>query len=124
MMRRGSVPDVGRGPWRSSSSRPGDSRTADQPLTYLPDMPAAGHEERTAMTSTAGRTGQEGLSARVREATRADHDAARSLPYVEALLAGRLPRRAYVDLTAQHFLVYEALEQAAVAMRDDPVAGV
>jgi heme oxygenase len=76
------------------------------------------------MTSTAGRTGHDGLSTRVREATRVDHDAVQGKPYLTGLLTGRLPREAYTALVVQHFLVYEALEQAAIAMRDDPVAGV
>lgn len=76
------------------------------------------------MTSTADRTGHEGLSERLRAATRADHDAAHRTPYVDALITGRLPKSAYAALTAQRFFVYEALEQAAIAMRDDPVAGL
>lgn len=76
------------------------------------------------MASTADRTGHDRLSVRLRETTRADHAEAQSTAYVDALLAGRLPREAYAALAAQHFFVYEALEQAAVAMADDPVAGV
>ncbi|HEX8629699.1 MAG TPA: biliverdin-producing heme oxygenase, partial [Catenuloplanes sp.] len=76
------------------------------------------------MKGTADRTGQGGLSERLRAATRAGEDAARTGTYLDALLAGRLPRPAYAALVAQRFFVYEALEQAAIAMRDDPVAGV
>jgi heme oxygenase len=63
------------------------------------------------------------LSARLRAATRADHDAAQGSGFLDALATGRLPRDAYADLAAQHWYIYEVLEQAALAMVDDPVAG-
>jgi heme oxygenase len=59
------------------------------------------------------------LSVRLRAATRA----ARRSVFLDALAAGRLPFAAYADLAAQHWFVYEALELAAAAMADDPVAG-
>src|ERR687889_777056 len=65
----------------------------------------------------------ERLSARLRAATRADHDVAQGSGFLDALAGGRLPRDAYADLAAQHWFVYETLEQAALAMIDDPVAG-
>jgi heme oxygenase len=63
------------------------------------------------------------LSARLRAGTRADRDAAGRSAYLDALAAGRLPWEAYADLAAQHFFIYESLEQATAAMADDPVAG-
>jgi heme oxygenase len=63
------------------------------------------------------------LSVRLRTGTRADHDAAQSSGFLDALAGGRLPREAYADLAAQHWFVYETLERAALAMIDDPVAG-
>jgi heme oxygenase len=63
------------------------------------------------------------LSARVRAGTSADHDAAQGSGFLDALAAGRLPRDAYVDLAAQHWFIYSALESAAVPMAADPVAG-
>jgi len=63
------------------------------------------------------------LSVRVRTGTRGDHDAAQGSGYLDALASGRLPREAYADLAAQHWFIYEALEQAAAAMAGDPVAG-
>src|SRR5919112_240180 len=63
------------------------------------------------------------LSARLRAATRADHDAAQGSGFLDALAAGRLPREAYADLAVQHWFIYETLEQAALTMLDDPVAG-
>lgn len=63
------------------------------------------------------------LSARLRAATRTDHDAAQGSGFLDALAAGRLPRDAYADLAAQHWFIYQTLEEAALAMSGDPVAG-
>lgn len=76
------------------------------------------------MTSTAGPTGAEALSVRLRLGTRVEHDAVQSVDFLDRLMAGVLPRGAYTDLVAQHFFIYESLESAALAMADDPVAGV
>lgn len=65
----------------------------------------------------------EPLSVRLRAETRAAHDAAQRSGFLGSLAAGHLPFAAYADLTAQHWFVYEALELAASAMADDPVAG-
>jgi heme oxygenase (biliverdin-producing, ferredoxin) len=63
------------------------------------------------------------LSVRVRTGTRSDHDAAQGSGFLDRLASGSLPRAAYADLATQHWFIYETLEQAAVAMADDPVAG-
>jgi heme oxygenase len=63
------------------------------------------------------------LSVRLRSGTRSDHDAAQGSGFLDALAAGTLPRQAYADLAAQHWFIYETLEQAAEAMATDPVAG-
>jgi heme oxygenase len=65
----------------------------------------------------------ERLSVRLRSGTRLDHDAAQGSGFLDALAAGTLPRQAYADLAAQHWFIYETLEQAAGAMAADPVAG-
>ena len=65
----------------------------------------------------------ERLSVRLRSGTRLEHDAAQGSGFLDALTAGTLPRQAYADLTAQHWFIYQTLEQAAEAMADDPVAG-
>ena len=76
------------------------------------------------MTGTVDRAGPERLSVRLHRGTEAEHEAAQHTRFVADLLAGRLPRQEYAALTAQHFFIYESLESAAVAMADDPVAGV
>jgi heme oxygenase len=63
------------------------------------------------------------LSVRLRTSTRSEHDAAQGSGFLDALAAGTLPREAYADLAAQHWFIYETLEQAATAMADDPIAG-
>ncbi|HET6529234.1 MAG TPA: biliverdin-producing heme oxygenase [Actinoplanes sp.] len=73
--------------------------------------------------SVADPPGTDRLSARLRAETRADHNAAQGSGFLDGLAAGRLPAAAYADLVAQHYVIYETLEQAALAMVDDPVAG-
>ncbi|WBB95972.1 MULTISPECIES: biliverdin-producing heme oxygenase [unclassified Solwaraspora] len=63
------------------------------------------------------------FSARLRAASWQDHQAAESQRYVSALVAGELPRQRYADLVAQHHFIYQVLEEAADAMREDPLAG-
>jgi heme oxygenase (biliverdin-producing, ferredoxin) len=63
------------------------------------------------------------LSVRLREGTRAEHEAAQGSGFLDALAAGRLPLKAYADLAAQHWFVYESLELAGATMAHDPVAG-
>jgi heme oxygenase len=59
------------------------------------------------------------LSALLREGTRADHAAAETERFIEQLMSGVLTRDAYADLAAQQLAVYEALEEASGAVRDD-----
>ncbi|MFI5492476.1 heme oxygenase (biliverdin-producing) [Actinoplanes sp. NPDC051859] len=63
------------------------------------------------------------LSVRLRTGTRSEHDDAQGSGFLDRLAAGTLPREAYADLAAQHWFIYETLEQAAAAMAADPVAG-
>ena len=71
------------------------------------------------LAESAGET----LSVRLRSGTRLDHDAAQGSGFLDRLAAGMLPREAYADLAAQHWFIYETLEQAAGTMAADPVAG-
>ncbi|MEU7935464.1 heme oxygenase (biliverdin-producing) [Micromonospora echinofusca] len=63
------------------------------------------------------------FSADLRAASAEAHQSAESQRYVSALVAGDLDRAAYAALVAQHHVIYEALEDAADAMRHDPLAG-
>jgi heme oxygenase len=53
------------------------------------------------------------FSSRLRAATWADHASAEQSTFLADLTKGRIPLAAHVALTAQHYLIYEVLEQAA-----------
>ncbi|TCO58151.1 heme oxygenase (biliverdin-producing) [Actinocrispum wychmicini] len=59
----------------------------------------------------------------LRTATRQAHQTAHDSPYMSGLLGGSLPLSAFAQLVTQHYFIYTALEQAAEANRDHPVAG-
>ncbi|WP_233509829.1 biliverdin-producing heme oxygenase [Actinomadura craniellae] len=63
-----------------------------------------------------------GFAARLRAATRTDHDAGEQSAYMSALAGGRLGRDEYAVLVTQLYLLYDVLEQAADRMRSDEVA--
>lgn len=65
----------------------------------------------------------EPFSARIREATRADHERTEQSPFIGAFLDGRVTREGYAAMTGQLWFIYEALEAGASVLRDDPVAG-
>lgn len=65
----------------------------------------------------------EPYSARLRAATWDEHRAAESAGYVSTLVSGGLSRPGYTAMVTQHWFIYQTLEQAADAMRADPVAG-
>jgi heme oxygenase len=62
------------------------------------------------------------FSARLRAATAPDHAAAEQTGFLAELTRGRLSVAAHTALTAQHYLIYDMLEQAAERMRADPIA--
>lgn len=63
------------------------------------------------------------LSARLRTATREEHERTESAPFVAALLEGRLDRAAYAALLGQSYLFYAVLEEAGERWRGDEVVG-
>lgn len=64
----------------------------------------------------------EPFSARIREATRADHERTERSPFIGAFLDGRVSREGFAAMTGQLWFIYEALEAGAAALRDDPIA--
>jgi heme oxygenase (biliverdin-producing, ferredoxin) len=64
----------------------------------------------------------EPFSARIREATRADHERTERSPFISAFLDGRVSRDGYAAMTGQLWFIYEALEDGAAILREDPVA--
>jgi len=63
------------------------------------------------------------FSAALKAATWVDHEAAELSPFMEALVQGDVTREGYAALLAQQLYAYRILEDAAVTMADDPVAG-
>ncbi|CAN5742420.1 biliverdin-producing heme oxygenase [soil metagenome] len=61
------------------------------------------------------------FSATLRDRTAGDHQHAERSPFIGALMAGTLPRDGYVDMLAQHWYAYAAIEGAATSWADDPV---
>ncbi|WP_433256272.1 heme oxygenase (biliverdin-producing) [Streptosporangium sp. CA-135522] len=58
----------------------------------------------------------------LRNATWGDHESAEDESYLKALMAGRLSPEAYGAMVAQHYFAYLALDGAAKALTDDPIA--
>ncbi|MEV0454371.1 biliverdin-producing heme oxygenase [Catellatospora methionotrophica] len=63
------------------------------------------------------------FSTRLRAATWSDHNSAERTTFLDDLTRGRLTVAAHAALTAQHYLVYQVLEEAAAHWSGDPVAG-
>lgn len=63
------------------------------------------------------------LSTQLRTSGRDDHRRAERSPYLAALVGGSLDRDGYAAMVAQHYFIYDVLEQASAVMRDDPVVG-
>ncbi|MEV6526220.1 biliverdin-producing heme oxygenase [Longispora sp. NPDC051575] len=61
------------------------------------------------------------FSADLRAATWSEHQNAESTAYLDALMRGQLTLGQYGDMVAQHYFAYVVLEEAARAMRTDPV---
>ncbi|MEV7415788.1 biliverdin-producing heme oxygenase [Streptomyces sp. NPDC089919] len=59
----------------------------------------------------------------IRTASQTQHTEAETSPFMADLLGGRLGVAAYARYTEQLWFVYRALEDAAQALRSDPVAG-
>src|SRR6478609_6631738 len=68
-------------------------------------------------------TAETRFSETVKKVTWGDHSDAQSEGFVHQLFRGELSREEYSTLVMQHYLIYAALERAAVTMASDPVAG-
>ena len=62
------------------------------------------------------------FSQALRERTRSGHSESEGATFMDDLMTGKGSRDDYIALVAQHYFIYEALESAAAAMRDDAVA--
>lgn len=63
------------------------------------------------------------LAQALREATWGSHERAEYSPFETALVKGNLKKEAYADLLAQTWYVYKALEEVALLIAEDPIAG-
>ncbi|MEN0084094.1 MAG: biliverdin-producing heme oxygenase [Leifsonia sp.] len=64
------------------------------------------------------------FSEALRERTRGVHQESEGAVFMQDLMSGKGSRDDYIALLAQHYFIYEALEEAAVRMADDPVAAL
>ncbi len=62
------------------------------------------------------------FSQSLRERTRGGHSDSEGASFMDDLMKGKGTREDYVALVAQHYFIYEALEAATEAMKDDAVA--
>jgi heme oxygenase len=75
------------------------------------------------MSTVSDQTEATSFATELRAATAGSHSAAEQSGFMSALVEGRAGRGGYAELVAQTWFVYRSLEEAADAMRDDPVAG-
>lgn len=64
------------------------------------------------------------LSVLMRDGSRTEHEAAEGSNFMEELLAGRLSPQGYLTYLLRLREVYDAMEQTAQTLMDDPIAGV
>ncbi|RDV45257.1 biliverdin-producing heme oxygenase [Leifsonia sp. ku-ls] len=64
------------------------------------------------------------FSEALRERTRGVHQESEGAVFMQDLMSGKGCRDDYIALLAQHYFIYQALEQAAEWMADDPVAAL
>ena len=60
------------------------------------------------------------FSQQLREATQTDHSESESATFMEDIMRGIGTRQDYIDLAAQHYFMYVALEEAAKQISADP----
>jgi len=64
------------------------------------------------------------FSQALRERTRTVHQESEGAVFMQDLMSGKGSRDDYIHLLSQHYFIYEALEEAAERMADDPVAAL
>jgi len=64
------------------------------------------------------------FSEALRERTRGVHQESEGAVFMQDLMSGKGSREDYIFLLSQHYFIYEALEEAAERMADDPVAAL
>ena len=64
------------------------------------------------------------FSQALRERTRTVHEESEGARFMQDLVSGKGTREDYIHLLAQHYFIYEALEESAALMAGDPVASL
>ncbi|GAB2557767.1 biliverdin-producing heme oxygenase [Leucobacter ruminantium] len=85
--------------------------------------PRAGHGRHAAGdegSAPSDGSGQKPFSRVLREGSWSDHSDSEGATFMEDIMRGRGSLADYVDLVAQHYFMYEALEEAAAKVADDP----
>ena len=75
------------------------------------------------MTTTSEQATSQKFSSAMKKQTWTDHEKAEYTAYLQALMNGELTRDSYADMVAQHYFAYLVIEDAAVKMAGDPIAG-
>lgn len=65
-------------------------------------------------------SGDKPFSRVLREGSWADHSDSEGATFMEDIMRGKGSLADYIDLVAQHYFMYEALEEAAAKLADDP----
>ena len=65
-------------------------------------------------------TGPKPFSQTIREGSWGDHSSSEGANFMETIMRGKGTRQDYIDLSAQHYFMYEALEEVAQQLEADP----
>lgn len=82
--------------------------------------PHAAHPHGGNPHAAAETDGPKSFSRVVRESSWGDHSSSEGASFMEDIMRGVASKEDYVDLVAQHFFMYEALEEAAEQLAGDP----
>ncbi|MFV0435655.1 MAG: biliverdin-producing heme oxygenase [Leucobacter sp.] len=70
--------------------------------------------------SEAAEEGQKPFSVQLREGSWSDHSDSEGATFMEDIMRGKSTLQDYIDLVAQHYFMYEALEASVGELADDP----
>ncbi len=79
-----------------------------------------GHHGHHGEAAEEGEAGEAPFSRVIRESSWGDHSDSEGATFMEDIMRGKGTRQDYIDLVAQHFFMYEALEAAAEQLAADP----
>src|SRR5690606_13925671 len=82
--------------------------------------PGGGHPHGRGAPEAAEDGGDRAFSKVIRESSWSDHSDSEGATFMEDVMRGRGTLQDYIDLVAQHYFMYEALEAAAEQVAADP----